>query len=121
MPKTGREDLLEGAQIGAGEPTIGATFNAATDESGFYRAPQLSSGTYTITVSQPGFRTLVRGGIEVRVNDRLRVDLTLEVGQVAEQLERCWTSFEISGEYVAGSRFRFPEAISGAQTYSAAG
>src|ERR1700694_3800994 len=46
----------------------GAAFDAATDESGFYRAPQLTPGTYTITVSQPGFRTLVPRGIQVRIN-----------------------------------------------------
>jgi site-specific DNA-methyltransferase (cytosine-N4-specific) len=34
-------------------------------------------------------------------------------GQVAEQLGRCWTSIEINGEYVASSRLRFPEAVTG--------
>ena len=78
--------IIHKAAISVRNDNTGATFNAATDESGFFRAPQLNPGTYTITVTHPGFRTLVRSGIDVRVNDRLRVDLTLEVGQVAEQL-----------------------------------
>src|SRR3954447_10777234 len=62
----------------------GATFSTTSDETGFYRAPQLVPGTYGITVSLTGFRTLARPGIEVRVNDRLRVDMTLEIGSTSE-------------------------------------
>ncbi len=32
-------------------------------------------------------------------------------GQVAETLERRWISIEINADYVAGSRFRFPNAV----------
>ena len=32
-------------------------------------------------------------------------------GQVAETLGRRWLSIEINADYVAGSRFRFPEAV----------
>src|SRR5437870_4116755 len=32
-------------------------------------------------------------------------------GQVAEALERRWLSIEINADYVAGSRFRFPQAV----------
>jgi len=57
-----------------------------SDSSGFYRAPNLAPGVYTITIKASGFRALLREGILVRVNDRLRVDSTLEVGQVTEAL-----------------------------------
>ena len=33
-------------------------------------------------------------------------------GQVAQQLQRRWIAVEINGEYVAGSQFRFPDAVS---------
>jgi DNA modification methylase len=32
-------------------------------------------------------------------------------GQIAESLERRWISIEINGDYVAGSQFRFPNAV----------
>jgi site-specific DNA-methyltransferase (cytosine-N4-specific) len=32
-------------------------------------------------------------------------------GHVAESLERKWIGIEINGDYVAGSRLRFPAAI----------
>ncbi len=43
-------------------------------------------------------------------------------GQVAQQLERRWISVEINADYVAGSRFRFPDTVStDARPGSAAG
>ena len=78
-----------GAAVAEAKVTIrsdatGASFNASSDSAGLYRAPQLAPGVYTITAAQAGFRTLVREGIVVRVNDRLRIDLNLEVGQISE-------------------------------------
>jgi site-specific DNA-methyltransferase (cytosine-N4-specific) len=35
------------------------------------------------------------------------------VGETAETLDRTWLSIEISAEYVAGSRLRFPDAVPG--------
>src|SRR5689334_13943916 len=61
-----------------------ASFSAVSDQTGFYRVPQLPPGTYSITAALAGFRALKVEGIVVRVNDRLRVDLPLEVGQVNE-------------------------------------
>jgi hypothetical protein len=63
-----------------------ASFATVADDAGLYRVPQLAPGTYTITATAPGFRTLTREGIEVRINDRLRVDLSLEVGAVNENV-----------------------------------
>src|SRR5439155_9575734 len=63
-----------------------ASFSAVSDQTGFYRVPQLAPGAYSITVALAGFRTLKLEGVTVRVNDRLRVDLNLEVGQVNETL-----------------------------------
>ncbi len=43
-------------------------------------------------------------------------------GRVAETLERRWVAVEINGDYVAGSRFRFPAAVAtGGRPESAAG
>ena len=63
---------------------MGATFSTLSDQTGFYRVPQLLPSTYTITCAAQGFRTLVREGIIVQVNDRLRVDLALVLGQVGD-------------------------------------
>jgi hypothetical protein len=74
------------AQITVTNEATTATFSTGSDATGFYRFPQLSPGTYTVTVTAPGFTTLVRRSTVVRVNDRLRIDLGLQVGAVSEQL-----------------------------------
>jgi hypothetical protein len=64
--------------------STGASFSAMTDATGFYSDPQLAPVMYTISVTAPGFATLVRQpDVEVRVNDRLRIDLATE-GQVID-------------------------------------
>ena len=45
-----------------------------------------SPGVYEARASLAGFRTTVRGGIEVVVNGAARVDLQLQVGAVSEQV-----------------------------------
>ncbi|MDQ1474565.1 MAG: hypothetical protein QOJ99_6045, partial [Bryobacterales bacterium] len=60
---------------------------ATTDAAGNYLIPQLPPASYTVKVEAPGFRTLVRSGIVLQVNQQARVDLTLEVGQASETVE----------------------------------
>ena len=55
-----------------------------TDETGSYTAPFLTPGTYAVEVNVSGFRKWVREGVVLQVNQRARVDVTLEVGGVEE-------------------------------------
>src|SRR5262245_22317404 len=58
--------------------------NYVTDEPGAYIAPFLAPGTYTVEVSVQGFRKWRREGVILQVNQRARVDVTLEVGGIEE-------------------------------------
>ena len=77
---------VPGAAVTVRNRATSATFAAETDSAGVWRAPALVPGIYDVTVSAKGFSTLVREGIEVRVADRLRVDLTLQLGAVTETI-----------------------------------
>src|SRR4051794_1174436 len=55
--------VIANAQIMIRNEATSASFSAVSDDTGFYRAPQLVPGTYTITASITGFRTLARPGI----------------------------------------------------------
>jgi hypothetical protein len=77
---------VAGAQVTIRNEASGASFVSVTDGEGFYRAPQLRPAVYTISVAAPGFSTAVREGIVARVNDRLRVDMPLQVGAVTESV-----------------------------------
>src|SRR5260370_10945962 len=62
----------------------GATTRVETSDSGYYEANLLPPGTYEIAASAPGFKHLVRKGIDLAVGARLEIDLTLELGAVSE-------------------------------------
>ena len=55
-----------------------------SDQAGLYTALYLIPGNYTLTVEAQGFRKLARQGIEVRVSDSLKLDVTLDVGAVQD-------------------------------------
>jgi len=75
---------VPGAQVTVTNQATAATFTAVTDGSGLWRAPQLNPGVYDISVAAKGFSTLVRKDVQVRVADRLKVDLALQVGALTE-------------------------------------
>jgi hypothetical protein len=57
--------------------------NATTGEDGSYSFCLLQPGKYQLTVSKENFNTAVRDGIQVRVADRLTLDVQLEIGVTA--------------------------------------
>jgi hypothetical protein len=57
-----------------------------TGAEGNYVATPLHIGNYSITVEGQGFKTETRTGVVLQVQDRLRVDFTLQVGSVHEQV-----------------------------------
>ena len=60
------------------------TYNAVTNESGNFTEPDLPSGTYTVTVTAPGFKRETRENISVITNTTARVDVTLDAGSASE-------------------------------------
>lgn len=55
---------------------------SATNGSGGYIFESLPVGPYRITAEQAGFKRYERGGILLRANDNVKVDIVLEVGDV---------------------------------------
>jgi hypothetical protein len=78
---------IAGAQIKATNTATGVEVTALTNESGNYSVPYLLAGTYKLEAQAPGFKKSIRDGIELRINDRVDVNLTLEVGQTTESIE----------------------------------
>ncbi len=58
-----------------------------TDEGGLYRFANLPPGDYTITVSATGFKTYKQAGISLDAGREPSVDITLQVGAIAETVE----------------------------------
>ena len=64
----------------------GARVVTASNEAGAYTMPNLPSGSYTIEFAAPSFKKLVRMGIELTSSRVIRIDASLEVGQVSESV-----------------------------------
>ena len=59
---------------------------AVTDATGTYGFVGLQPGTYRLVVELSGFRRLVREGLELHSGERLRIDVELEIGGLAESV-----------------------------------
>src|SRR5438132_2293826 len=79
--------VLPGVEVTATQTDTGIARTAVTNETGSYVLPNLPIGPYKLEASLPGFRTYVQTGIVLEVNASPQVNVTLEVGQVSEQVE----------------------------------
>jgi hypothetical protein len=55
-------------------------------DDGNYSAPFLDIGHFTIAVEAKGFKKAIRSGIELNVNDKLTINVALEVGDVQQEV-----------------------------------
>ncbi len=77
--------VLPGVTVLAESPAlIERSRTVATDGAGNYRIINLPAGTYAVTFSLQGFRSVVRDGVVLEGAFTANVDATLEVGQIAE-------------------------------------
>src|SRR5690242_8548872 len=60
---------------------------SATNERGQYVFPSVLPGVYELTVEASGFKKAVRGNLPVDVQQTVRADVSLELGNVAETVE----------------------------------
>jgi hypothetical protein len=66
--------------------SMGTRLALNTSDQGLYQATFLIPGTYQVIVEMPGFKKFLRDNIEVRVNDRLEVNVALEVGSADQSV-----------------------------------
>src|SRR5262252_8608179 len=76
--------LVPGATVTTRNDATGVTYTQTTTEAGLYGFPSLPVGTYTITVSLPGFKTANKTGNVLEVSTPLVINVSLEVGGVSE-------------------------------------
>src|SRR5881397_809942 len=71
------------AQVRLINIATGVARTVATDNAGFYTAPDLLPGTYEMTVAAPAFTTQVRTGIAVNVGASLFLNVVMQAGDPA--------------------------------------
>jgi hypothetical protein len=76
--------FVPGAEVVLIEQNTGIRHTHVTTEAGTYRARHLPPGDYRVTASLNGFKTAVADNVILLLSQTLRVDLTLEVGDITE-------------------------------------
>jgi Carboxypeptidase regulatory-like domain len=79
--------VLSGVKVTATNEATGVTLESHTNDSGDYGFPQVPLGTYTLSFDLTGFKTNVRKGIQVELNQVVTFNSTLEIGQTQEVVE----------------------------------
>lgn len=78
---------VPGAKVTATLVTQNFSTSVDSNGDGFYQFTALQPGAYTLTVEKSGFRRTTHTGLTLTVNEPLRVDVTLELGQVTQSVE----------------------------------
>ncbi|MCL6508363.1 MAG: carboxypeptidase regulatory-like domain-containing protein, partial [Bryobacteraceae bacterium] len=76
-----------GAVVTAKDVNRGTVWPTKTNEEGIYAFPRIPVGTYELKVEATGFKTATRPNIVLELNQRARLDITLEIGTVTETVE----------------------------------
>ena len=103
---------IPGATVSIMNTATGASQEGSTSEDGIYRFVNVQAGSYDVTVGAEGFSTFISEGVTVTVNTVTRVDASMQIGQVTEQItveataarlqtEKASTSAEITAAAVS--------------------
>ena len=79
--------VLPGVEVTITQTATGLARSIVTNETGSYALTNLPVGPYRIEASLPGFRTFAQTGIVLQVGSNPVINVSLEVGQVAESVE----------------------------------
>ncbi|HEX4544142.1 MAG TPA: carboxypeptidase-like regulatory domain-containing protein [Candidatus Acidoferrum sp.] len=75
---------IPGAEIIVVNDATNIQYQTKTNDEGIYVVPDLPPGPYRIQVTKRGFKTLIKPGLILNVQDALSVSITLPLGAVTE-------------------------------------
>src|SRR5437867_4819527 len=78
--------MVPKATVTVTNTSTGLSRQTTTNEAGYYSVPNLLEGVYDLSVSASGFKPYVQKGISVSINAVTRVDATIQVGAVSEEV-----------------------------------
>jgi len=93
--------VIPGAALTLTNVNTNAVRNTLTAEAGAYTFPSVAPGVYRLRTELPGFKTAVSEQFEVQVQQVVRLDVALQVGQVSETVEVAATAELLQSETAA--------------------
>src|SRR6185369_11090510 len=78
---------IPNATLEVSGPALIGTRKVQSDNEGNYRFAALPPGSYVVTVTAKGFRTVKQAGIDLNVGRLPNIDIKLEIGTVTETVE----------------------------------
>jgi len=78
--------VISGAAVVVSNTGTGTNTRLTTNSSGYYEAPLLLPGTYSISVESPGFKRSIRAGLTLALGEQLQVNVQLELGETTESV-----------------------------------
>ena len=78
--------VIASARVELKNEDTGTTYTSTSDARGQYSVAGMPPGRYDFSVTSPGFKKLVRPGINVQPREIARLDSTLNVGAAAESV-----------------------------------
>jgi len=79
--------VIPGAKVSIKNTATGVVTTSTTNANGLYNAPNLLPGPYDVTVTASGFETEIQRGITLTVGAQQRLNLTMNVGKVTQQVQ----------------------------------
>ena len=79
--------IIPKAHVTATNTDTGYVSSVFTSAGGFYTAPELPPGPYKVTVEAPGFKTYLRTGIHIAVQENATIDVKLAIGSTQQTID----------------------------------
>jgi len=78
--------VVSAAKIIITNTETNAKLELVSNAEGAYTAPLLPPGAYSVKITAPGFKSFEQSGVQLRIQQQARVDMTLQVGGVSESV-----------------------------------
>lgn len=75
------------AEISVTNTETNFNLKSLSNDQGYYVIPSLKPGPYSIVAEKAGFRKYIRNGVTLQVNQAIRIDVNLEVGELSSVVE----------------------------------
>ncbi len=79
--------VVAGAKVVATNVNTNTATETISSSTGDYTFPLIDVGEYKVEVSMAGFKSATRSKVIVQINEKVRVDFRLDVGQITDRVE----------------------------------